>query len=265
MLRWAPPVIVAIWATGVYAIARPLLGGTRGPWVATWLFCGFNWIEQDYFSPQATAMVLMLAVLACVLGPLATRRGDPAGRDGWARPRPGAAPLPLLHGLTVAALAPPLRPVRSPRQMLLPRRSWPQLWPTAGGCSGSPRRASSRTGSSATSRAGGRMPGSPSTPTPTRPSPRRRSRPLRVLPRWRDKVAYLHALVPPDARYTAGRHASALARFGYAVREIRRGRGAAQVAPPRAPGRSAHDPAAAVRSAARWRGARRVPRRLRSR
>ena len=47
---------------------------------------------------------------------------------------------------------------------------------------------------------------------------------LRVLPRWRDKAAYLRALVLPDARYTAGRHASALARFGYAVREVRRGR-----------------------------------------
>jgi hypothetical protein len=47
---------------------------------------------------------------------------------------------------------------------------------------------------------------------------------LRVLPRLRDKAAYLHALVLPDGRYTAGRHASPLARFGYAVREIRRGR-----------------------------------------
>lgn len=48
---------------------------------------------------------------------------------------------------------------------------------------------------------------------------------LRVLP-WRDKAAYLRALVLPDARYTAGRHASILARFGYALREIRRGRAA---------------------------------------
>jgi hypothetical protein len=47
---------------------------------------------------------------------------------------------------------------------------------------------------------------------------------LRVLP-WRDKPAYLRALVLPDARYTAGRHASAPARFSYAIREIRRGRG----------------------------------------
>jgi hypothetical protein len=119
VLRWAPPVIVAIWATGVYAIARPVLGGTRGPWVATWLFCGFNWIEQDYFSPQATAFVLMLATLACVLGPLATRRGEPAGQDGWPLPSSGSGPLPQLRRATVAVLTPPLRPAWPPRQMLI--------------------------------------------------------------------------------------------------------------------------------------------------
>lgn len=46
---------------------------------------------------------------------------------------------------------------------------------------------------------------------------------VRVLP-WRDRAAYLRALVLPDAQYTAGRHATALSRFGYALREVRRGR-----------------------------------------
>lgn len=45
---------------------------------------------------------------------------------------------------------------------------------------------------------------------------------LRVL-RWRDKPAYLRALVLPDARYTAGRHSSPLSRFAYAAREVHRG------------------------------------------
>lgn len=48
---------------------------------------------------------------------------------------------------------------------------------------------------------------------------------LRELPSWRDKLAYTRALVRPDAEYTAGRHSSAMGRFGYALREIRRGRG----------------------------------------
>jgi hypothetical protein len=46
---------------------------------------------------------------------------------------------------------------------------------------------------------------------------------VRVLPRWRDKTAYLRALVLPDARYVDGRHSSAAARFRYAVREAIKG------------------------------------------
>jgi hypothetical protein len=73
VLHWFPPVVVTIWAVGVFAIARVLLSGARAPWIAMWLFLGTNWIDQDYFSPQATGMVLMLGVFAAVLGPLATR------------------------------------------------------------------------------------------------------------------------------------------------------------------------------------------------
>jgi hypothetical protein len=48
---------------------------------------------------------------------------------------------------------------------------------------------------------------------------------LVVIPRLRDKIAYLRALALPDAGYVAGRHPSALARFRFALREARRGRG----------------------------------------
>ncbi|MBB4911752.1 nucleotidyltransferase family protein [Actinophytocola algeriensis] len=48
---------------------------------------------------------------------------------------------------------------------------------------------------------------------------------LPVLPGFRDRAAYLRALILPDSRYTAGRHASALARFRFGVREALRGRG----------------------------------------
>lgn len=48
---------------------------------------------------------------------------------------------------------------------------------------------------------------------------------VRVLPGIRDKVGYLRALAFPDARYTAGRHTSALGRLRYAVSEAVRGRG----------------------------------------
>ena len=44
--------------------------------------------------------------------------------------------------------------------------------------------------------------------------------------RWRDKPAYVRALAMPDPRYVADRHTSVLARFGYAARQVRKGRGA---------------------------------------
>lgn len=46
---------------------------------------------------------------------------------------------------------------------------------------------------------------------------------LTVLPRWRDKAAYLRALALPRAAYTAGRHRSMLSRLGYALGQARRG------------------------------------------
>jgi hypothetical protein len=119
VLRWFPPVIEGVWAIGVYALAKSMLGGTRAPWVAAWLFLGLNWIEQDYFSPQAIGIVLMLTVLTFALGPLATRRTDSAGVRGWPVPHPDAKSLPLWRRWIVAARTPPNRPTLPPRQLLL--------------------------------------------------------------------------------------------------------------------------------------------------
>lgn len=119
VLRWFPPVVVAVWAIGIYALARSMLGGSRAPWVAAWLFVGLNWIEQDYFSPQATGIVILLTVLTFVLGPLATRRTDAAGVPGWPAAHPGARRSPLLRRWLVAAMTPPKRPTLPPRQLLL--------------------------------------------------------------------------------------------------------------------------------------------------
>lgn len=48
---------------------------------------------------------------------------------------------------------------------------------------------------------------------------------LHAMPRLYDKAAYVRALALPDRQYIAGRHRSTLARFQYALREARRGRG----------------------------------------
>lgn len=118
VMRWAPPVFVAIWAIGVFAIARTLLGGERAPWVATWFFCGANWIEQDYFSPQATAVVLGLGILACALGPLAV-----APTRQTPDPRSGVTPVAdVLRGARRAVstrLSPLSPPPTTPNQTLL--------------------------------------------------------------------------------------------------------------------------------------------------
>lgn len=46
---------------------------------------------------------------------------------------------------------------------------------------------------------------------------------LMALPRLRDKAAYLGALVMPEPAYVGDRHPSALARFRYGIREVKRG------------------------------------------
>ncbi|MGH3588850.1 MAG: hypothetical protein ACRDQ0_21280, partial [Pseudonocardia sp.] len=110
---------VGVWAIGIYALARSMLGGHRAPWAAAWLFLGLNWIEQDYFSPQATGVVLMLTVLTFALGPLATRRTDAAGVPGWPNPHADAKRLFLPRRWLVAGLTPPNQPTLPPRQLLL--------------------------------------------------------------------------------------------------------------------------------------------------
>ncbi|GAA1831583.1 hypothetical protein GCM10009836_06950 [Pseudonocardia ailaonensis] len=119
VLRWFPPAVVTVWAIGIYALARSMLGGNRAPWVAAWLFVGLNWIEQDYFSPQATGICLLLTVLTFALGPLATRRTDPNGVPGWPPPHVGAKRLPLWNRWLVSAMTPPNRPTLPPKQLLL--------------------------------------------------------------------------------------------------------------------------------------------------
>ncbi|MFP5071382.1 hypothetical protein ACLFMI_17190 [Pseudonocardia nantongensis] len=119
VLRWYPVAIVAVWVIGVYALARSMLGSTRAPWVAAWLFVGLNWIEQDYFSPQATAIVLLLTVLTFALGPLATRRVDNGGVPGWPRSHRGSPRLPRWRRWLVSAMTPPNTPTLPARQLLL--------------------------------------------------------------------------------------------------------------------------------------------------
>ncbi|KAA9149740.1 hypothetical protein FPZ12_042605 [Amycolatopsis acidicola] len=63
LLNWAPVVFAGLMVLGTRALAVSALGNRRASWIAPWIFLAGNWTEQDYFSPQATAMVMMLAAL----------------------------------------------------------------------------------------------------------------------------------------------------------------------------------------------------------
>ncbi|HKS45861.1 MAG TPA: hypothetical protein VJT49_12265 [Amycolatopsis sp.] len=63
LLNWAPVVLEGLMVLGVRAFAVSALGNRRASWLAPWVFLCGNWTEQDYFSPQATTMVLSLAAL----------------------------------------------------------------------------------------------------------------------------------------------------------------------------------------------------------
>lgn len=63
LLQWAPLVFAGLATLGMRALAVAVLGHGRGAWLATWVFLLAEWTEQDYFSPQATTYVIMLAAI----------------------------------------------------------------------------------------------------------------------------------------------------------------------------------------------------------
>lgn len=67
LTRFAPLLLAALAVLGVRAIAVRVLGDGRAAWLATWVALLANWTEQDYFSPQGTTFVVLLAALALAL------------------------------------------------------------------------------------------------------------------------------------------------------------------------------------------------------
>jgi hypothetical protein len=76
---WAPPVFNALMVAPLVLIFRTMTKDRKVLWGAIWLFSCCQWTGQDYFSPQAYAYVLFLAVIGIVLS-----RGKPA--DGLPPP-----------------------------------------------------------------------------------------------------------------------------------------------------------------------------------
>ncbi|MDF3281820.1 hypothetical protein [Gordonia sp. N1V] len=67
VLVWAPLVSGVVMSFGVYAIAIAVTGRARLAWMSVLLYHGFNWYQQDYFAPQAMALIGYTAILATLL------------------------------------------------------------------------------------------------------------------------------------------------------------------------------------------------------
>ncbi|HEX2772088.1 MAG TPA: hypothetical protein VHN18_06615, partial [Micromonosporaceae bacterium] len=72
---WAPVWNNALWLLGLAALVRQFTTDRRHVWLSIWIFASVNWIDQDYFSPQAFAFLLYLVILALMLRLL--RRNSP--------------------------------------------------------------------------------------------------------------------------------------------------------------------------------------------
>jgi hypothetical protein len=79
---WYPLAMVLLWCWGVYLLARRFGLSAGAATAATWLFLLGNWVEQDYFSPQALSYLMVLGILVLVVGPLGqVRTGMDLRRD----------------------------------------------------------------------------------------------------------------------------------------------------------------------------------------
>lgn len=65
--NWAPVCFNLLYLPALVAIFRSFTHDPRLIWAGLWLFALGNWIGQDYFSPQALAYFLDLAILGAVL------------------------------------------------------------------------------------------------------------------------------------------------------------------------------------------------------
>jgi hypothetical protein len=66
-LALAPFVYNVLAIPAVLVVARCVTRSGRLAWLAVFLYLGANWVQQDYFAPQATAFLLYLAVLATLM------------------------------------------------------------------------------------------------------------------------------------------------------------------------------------------------------
>jgi hypothetical protein len=74
LATWAPLGVNLLLLPMLLAVGTRLSRNRRQVWAGVWVFFLASWVGQDYLSPQAYALLLLLTVLACVLTVF----------DGWA-------------------------------------------------------------------------------------------------------------------------------------------------------------------------------------
>lgn len=67
LLEWSPLYMNAMLILPLYAIAVTVTRRVRLAWLAVVLYQLFNWYQQDYFAPQAVAMVFYATMIATLL------------------------------------------------------------------------------------------------------------------------------------------------------------------------------------------------------
>ncbi|MGY1733362.1 lipopolysaccharide biosynthesis protein [Geodermatophilus sp. SYSU D01045] len=99
VLRLTPVVSNLLYLLPVVLILTNLRANWRAKWLTLWLFAVFNWVGQDYFSPQGLAYFLYLTLVALLITwfrPAArTRRPgvrEPRARSWLHPPTPGELP-----------------------------------------------------------------------------------------------------------------------------------------------------------------------------
>ncbi|WP_423184845.1 hypothetical protein [Arthrobacter sp. NyZ413] len=77
---WAPVGVNVLLLPALLALALRLTSSPRQAWAGVWMFYLASWVGQDYLSPQACALLLMLTLLACVLTAFPGWPSQAAGR-----------------------------------------------------------------------------------------------------------------------------------------------------------------------------------------
>jgi hypothetical protein len=104
-LRLAPTFYNVAAIAPLLVIGHSVTGSRRMAWLGVFVYLSVNWVQQDYFSPQATAFLLYLVALALLLWMETVGRMTPLAGPGklWFRPSWSGIP----------ALPPTVSPLRS--------------------------------------------------------------------------------------------------------------------------------------------------------